>query len=93
MGPGFPPSGAPGKPGGAWLLARRFTGTRVAFGIAASLILGSNLLVWASQRPVEEAATVPAGLESWTTGLEVTSRTASLTTGELLTYFQVREKG
>ncbi len=65
----------------------------VVFGIAACLILGSNLLVWASQRPIEEAATVPAGLESWTTGLEVTSRTASLTSGEALTYFQVREKG
>jgi predicted membrane-bound spermidine synthase len=65
----------------------------VVFGVAACLILGSNLLVWASQRPIEEAATVPAGLESWTAGLEVTSRTASLTTGESLTYFQVREKG
>jgi len=65
----------------------------VLFGIAASVAIGSNLVVWAAQRPFETAGTMPPALESWTVGLDVTPQTVTVAGGDRVRYFKVHNQG
>jgi len=64
----------------------------VLFGIAASVVICSNMMVWAAQRPFETAAAVPPAVESWTAGMEVLAQNATLAGGDRITYFEVRQQ-
>ena len=89
----MPPSAGPPRPVGQAVDLRLVRLGYVLFGIAASVVIGSNLVVWAAQRPFETAATIPPALESWTVGLDVTPETVTLAGGDRVRYFKVHHQG